>query len=654
VKQISVSMVAISWCLATVAGAQGVASQASFARRIERLPKPGLPARAVSANAHQAATPASANPGNSQQAPAPSTAPKPEEPPRALEANKPVLRDMAGGQTHTYTIQLDSGQFLHVMVDQRGIDVVVSLISPDGTSLAEIDSPSGATGLEPLFWVTDTGGTYKLVVRALEEGAAAGKYEIKMDTPHPPTPQDGTRIQAQRAFIDGRAQMGKQSEGALLTAKLKFQDSLGAWQAVGDSERAQQTMILIDAVYDGLINLYFGRGNFQEAYRIAQQRLEFDTANFGPNSINIVPPMREMAAILERLGAFAESEKIRKEVMTLAQKVKGAESMQAASSLDDLGQLYARQNKYAEAEPLFKRALAICEKTEGPEHKDVANTLSQLAAMYHAQKRYADAQQFYQRAVAIYDKLKEPDPAEAAVLTRSARNEVDQGRYAEAEELDKRAVAISEKALSPEHPAVADSLMEMASVCTAEKKYSEAETADQRALAIYDKAQGPVSLGTSRAVIALLGVYSLEGKQAETEPLIQRIQTLVAKTPNALKWLRGGTAQKDGVGFQYALGALYEKGQGVKQDYAEARKWYDMAAENGAALACVSLARLHENGLGVAKDNVEAYKWYSLAGPGHQDWDEHKKQLVAQLSKDQLNDAQQRVAAWQKQHPSKP
>src|SRR5271157_4440011 len=114
-------MVAISWCLATVAGAQGVAAHANFAGRIERLPKLGLPPRAVSANADQAATPAGANPANSQQAPPPSTAPKPEEPPRALEANKPVLRDMAGGQTHTYTIQLDAGQFLHVMVDQRGI-----------------------------------------------------------------------------------------------------------------------------------------------------------------------------------------------------------------------------------------------------------------------------------------------------------------------------------------------------------------------------------------------------------------------------------------------------------------------------------------------------------------------------------------------------
>lgn len=591
---------------------------------------------------------------NAQQTTAPASAPKTEEPPRALEPNKPILRDMAGGQTHTYLIQLDAQQFLHVAVDQRGIDVIVSLRSPDDVTLAEIDSPSGTTGLEPVFWISETGGAYKLEVRAFDKNAPAGKYEIRMDTPRSPTPQDQGRIQAQRAYMEGRALSRKPGEGSLLMAKLKFQDALGAWRALGDQERAQQTLILIDAVYNALTELHYQRRNFPEAFHDANDRLEFVRTNFGPNSINVVSPMRTIASIFEAQGRIAEAQKIRTEVMTIAQKAKGAESVEAAASLSDMAQFYSRQNKPSEAEPLFKRALAVTEKAEGPQHKDVAGVLFQLAEIYRSQKRYADAEQAYKRAVAIYDKLSELDPVETIVLTRLAKNDVAQSRFADAEELDKRAVAIDEKAFGPEHPSVAESDMELAAVYTAEKKYADAETADLRALTIYDKAQGPGSLNTFRAVIAVLGVYSLEGKQAETEPLVQRLQTVVSRAPDALKSLRGGAGQKDGVGFQYALGALYEKGQGVKQDYTEALKWYGMAAENGAALACANLARLHENGLGAAKDNVEAYKWYALAGTGHADWDEHKKQLVAQLSKDQLNDAQQRVAAWQKQHPSKP
>lgn len=561
---------------------------------------------------------------------------------------------MAGGQSHTYLIQLDPEQFLHVAVDQRGIDVVVSLRSPDDAILAEIDSPSGTTGLEPVFWIAQTGGAYKLEVRAFEKKAPAGKYEIRMDAPRSPTPQDQGRVQAQRAYMEGRALSQKPGEGSLLMAKIKFQDSLGAWRALGDQERAQQTMILIDAVYNGLTELHYQRRNFPEAFQDANERLEFVRTNFGLNSINAIYPLRTIASIFEAQGRIADAQKVRTDVMTVAQKAKGAESMEEATSLSDMAQFYARQNKPGEAEPLFKRALAITEKVEGPQHKDVASVLFQLAEIYRSQKRYADAEQSFKRAVAIYDKLSEPDPVEAIVLTRFAKNDVAQSRFADAEELDKRAVAISEKALGPEHPSVAESAMEIATVYTAEKKYSDAETANVRALTIYDKAQGPGSMNTVRAAIAVLGVYALEGKEAETEPLVQRIQTLVSRAPDALKLLRGGAAQKEGVGFQYALGALYEKGLGVKQDYAEARKWYDVAAENGATLACVDLARLHENGLGAPKDNVEAYKWYALAGTGHAEWDEHKKQLVAQLSAAQLSDAQQRVAQWQAQHAKKP
>ena len=67
-----------------------------------------------------------------------------------LEPRKPVEREWKGGETETYAIQADKGQFLHVIVEQKGIDVVVSLDGPDGQTITESDSPNGAFGLEPL------------------------------------------------------------------------------------------------------------------------------------------------------------------------------------------------------------------------------------------------------------------------------------------------------------------------------------------------------------------------------------------------------------------------------------------------------------------------------------------------------------------------
>jgi hypothetical protein len=51
---------------------------------------------------------------------------------RQLEQSKPIERELAGGDIHAYSIQMTAGQFAKVIVDQRGIDLVVIAFGPDG------------------------------------------------------------------------------------------------------------------------------------------------------------------------------------------------------------------------------------------------------------------------------------------------------------------------------------------------------------------------------------------------------------------------------------------------------------------------------------------------------------------------------------------
>lgn len=64
---------------------------------------------------------------------------------------------------------------------------------------------------------------------------------------------------------------------------------------------------------------------------------------------------------------------------------------------------------------------------------------------------------------------------------------------------------------------------------------------------------------------------------------------------------------------QLLLGRAYVGGFGVKQDYAEAAKWFHKAAERGSPLAQVALGRMYDEGLGVSQDYHEALKWYRKA-----------------------------------------
>ncbi len=65
---------------------------------------------------------------------------------------------------------------------------------------------------------------------------------------------------------------------------------------------------------------------------------------------------------------------------------------------------------------------------------------------------------------------------------------------------------------------------------------------------------------------------------------------------------------------QAQLGYLYEKGKcGLPQNYLEAIKWYQKAAERGNVLAQKVLARIYEEGQGVNIDNAKAIEWYQKA-----------------------------------------
>src|SRR5262245_60649816 len=100
-----------------------------------------------------------------------------------LEQGKPIERELKSKETHAYKITLAAGQFLNAAVNQRGIDVVVRVVAPDEKLIAEIDSPNGTQGDEPVTLEAKSAGTYRIEVIPNEDGGetASGRYEIRIN-----------------------------------------------------------------------------------------------------------------------------------------------------------------------------------------------------------------------------------------------------------------------------------------------------------------------------------------------------------------------------------------------------------------------------------------------------------------------------------------
>ena len=80
----------------------------------------------------------------------------------------------------------------------------------------------------------------------------------------------------------------------------------------------------------------------------------------------------------------------------------------------------------------------------------------------------------------------------------------------------------------------------------------------------------------------------------------------------ALKWYRKA-AEQGNAEAQFNLGLMYDRRLGVPQDYAEAVKWYREAAEQGFAEAQNNLGIMYFTGQGFPKDYVLAHMWFTLA-----------------------------------------
>ena len=147
-----------------------------------------------------------------------------------LEPAKPIQKELAGGPSHSYTVRLEVGQFLHVVVTQLGVDVLVLLFAPDGQKLAEVDTIASTQGQEPLSWVAQAAGDYRLEVNSKNRAANPGRYEITVQERRRAVAEDDTRVAAQQSFREGQNWFAKNAYDRTIQA---YEQALSFYRCLG-------------------------------------------------------------------------------------------------------------------------------------------------------------------------------------------------------------------------------------------------------------------------------------------------------------------------------------------------------------------------------------------------------------------------------------
>ena len=157
-----------------------------------------------------------------------------------LEPGKTIERDLAGGESHSYLIRLAAGQFLRATIAQRQMDLAATLFGPNGQQVGQFDSRW--YGPEPVYYVAEAHGNYRLVIQPLNRTATRGVYQLSLEEPKAPTPQDQTRVAALKVSIEGKRLIGQGGGQAFRLAKEKYEEALQGWREVGDRHAEGQTL----------------------------------------------------------------------------------------------------------------------------------------------------------------------------------------------------------------------------------------------------------------------------------------------------------------------------------------------------------------------------------------------------------------------------
>ena len=123
----------------------------------------------------------------------------------------------------------------------------------------------------------------------------------------------------------------------------------------------------------------------------------------------------------------------------------------------------------------------------------------------------------------------------------------------------------------------------------------------------------------------------------------------------AAKWYRSAALAGSHGSAYFHLAELHNTGKGVIHDYAKALEYYVAAAERGHPIAQYFVGLMYKEGWGVRADGVKALKWVLLALP-HKDRiqahdpsfnpEETHKQLIRDLNITQINRGKQQAQTF--------
>ncbi|HKQ92607.1 MAG TPA: tetratricopeptide repeat protein, partial [Blastocatellia bacterium] len=305
----------------------------------------------------------------------------------SLEPGKLVERELSGGGSHSYKITMTSGQYSHIVVKQRGIDVALALFTPDGKKISEADSEHLIEGSETVSVIAEASGAYLIEARSPEKTAKAGRYEIKVEELRAATDEDKYRVAGEVIFREAERLKDGTLEDRRKSVE-KYHEALDLYRKAGDRGGEAVTLNNIGLVYWSLGEMQKALEKFNESLPIS--RALGDRSEEATTLNNIGEVYRSLGEVQKALEKLNESLPIYRTV---------GDRSGEATTLNNIGLVYQSLGEPQKALEKLDESLPIY-RTVG-DRSGEATTLNNIGVVYRSLGEMQKALEKYNETLQI-------------------------------------------------------------------------------------------------------------------------------------------------------------------------------------------------------------------------------------------------------------
>lgn len=343
---------------------------------------------------------------------------------------KPIEDGLKGGESLEYRVRLENGHFFSSTITQKGIDVVLTLLDPDGKEVLKVNSPTGKNGLEYVWHVAEKSGEFTLRVTSPEPKAEAGAFTIQVNELRPADQDDRNFTTASYIVLDGINTLNARKADAQVVALARIdegarlynliQNNLNAkangFARIGRSYRSARKPLFALEYFDRAIELFLSIGQKRDAMLnlVETQGMVADTSDFIKRNERVrdlaieigdlgyqTGSLMQMARGYYDLGDFSNAVTTINAALRIAKETKDERRLEGI--YNNMGAIYQAQGNYLAAFEAHDRSIAIQLARNGG--KLTGDSLLNIGNVYQGLGKFDSALDYYGKALAHFEAI---------------------------------------------------------------------------------------------------------------------------------------------------------------------------------------------------------------------------------------------------------